>query len=339
MIRTTFFVFLLTLLLVAFGASTPTPDTVFIVDGKKMDVTYPPKFTPDDVLVWVGDLVRFGWVSIESQGKGELVIKRESVTLGFQSGKTEVSINSLTIESNTAPKIISGRFFIPLAFTCRALGFKYGVRSALVIESETNPSHSSAATAIGKNSIIGKVLYNGRPVAGIKVRAVTEKNVFVEGAIATTNNFGEYVLRDLPDGIFRPYVYVGDNTDYFNRIGELVLLADEASVDVRPINLGRILNPQFPMPQDEVTCSGSKLKLSWSECPEAVKYRVTVEDVASSKTVFDVTVTEASAKVPVKLLATGRVYHWYVTVKGTNGAFIGGSPAGGKTLWTFKLKK
>lgn len=337
MIRFLCAILALILLLTVAVFGIPNPDNVFIVDGKKVDVTYPLEFRPGDVLIWVGDLVRFGWVSIDTQEKTKLILRREAATLVFHKGKAEATINGLTISSDTAPETISGRFFVPLAFTCRALGFDYGVRNALVIESNTRQNTTNAA--VGKNSICGKVFYNGHPIAGIKVRAVTEQNAFVPQALAVSDEHGAYSLRDLPDGSFRPYIYVADNPEFFNRNGELVSLTGANQANVATIHLGRLITPLSPSPGAQVIPEGAKIKLSWSECPEAVRYRMTVEEMSSCKIVCDQTVPECRADVPVRLLTAGKTYLWSITAKGAGGKTIGGSPASGRTPWTFKLKR
>jgi hypothetical protein len=169
----------------------------------------------------------------------------------------------------------------------------------------------------------------------VKVRAVDDRSVFVYGVASTTDEQGSYTLSGLLDGKFRPFVYTGDNPRFFNRIAEPVELKGGTVKSVGPIHLGRVLTPVFPKPGQEVGLEGMAVRLEWSPCPGAARYHVTVTDLESEKTVLTREIKGTSLEVSVKELRNGRSYQWSVEAESEDGSFLGGSPAGSSTSWTF----
>lgn len=312
-------------------------ETVFVVDGMVVEVTQPPVFRTDDVLVWIGDLARLGWVTITDARNGKLVVKHEAVTLTFHNKQSIANINNLVVETTAPAEIISGRFMVPFGFICKALGFSCSAKEAIIIETVTSPKPvtSAAVKITGPNSIEGKVMYGGQPVAGVKVRAINERGQFIPEITGISDYNGSYVLVGLPDGNYRPYVYIGDNPDYFNRVGETVELKDGLTTTAPAINLGLVLRPISPEQGANIP-AGIPITLEWTECPHAEKYIVTVADYKTGSTVFTTVTHVPSVDVPSKNLPKSR-YIWSITALSKSGEFLGGSPACERTPWTFSV--
>ncbi|MGB8510826.1 MAG: hypothetical protein WCD76_20810 [Pyrinomonadaceae bacterium] len=74
--------------------------------------------------------------------------------------------------------------------------------------------------AAGKGNVQGKVLYNGQPAKEIEVKLCKTFSQYLGGCggetfITRTDSAGEYLIKDVPPGIYEGLIAKVFNTDYF----------------------------------------------------------------------------------------------------------------------------
>jgi hypothetical protein len=142
--------------------------------------------------------------------------------------------------------------------------------------------------APGTGNVQGKVLYNGKPVAGIEVKLCEQFNRFLGGCAgktytARTGNDGEYVIANV-----EPKVYEGllarvfDSDSYVfatTGIAGLSSTKYEVTADktlfVEPTNLFKD-DLKLVSPKAGAKVSAEKLELKWDAYPDAAYYKFSV---------------------------------------------------------------
>lgn len=74
--------------------------------------------------------------------------------------------------------------------------------------------------AAGKGNVQGKVLYNEKPAAGIEVKLCEKFNRYLSGCggetfAAKTDSQGEYLIKDVPPGVYEGLIVKVFDTDYY----------------------------------------------------------------------------------------------------------------------------
>ncbi len=165
-----------------------------IVDGQLVDAEAVEIKRATQIMVWLRDLERLGWGTVEAGPGDEIRFKGASASLQFQKNGGIARVNSLAVRLPIDTYLKDGKLMVPLSFVAKALGFEY--------ETSTKTVATVRTTQPRYNSISGRVTYNGRGEQGIVVRAVDAHYVAVKNVKATTDEQGRFTLSPLPDGEF-----------------------------------------------------------------------------------------------------------------------------------------
>ena len=197
---------------------------------------------------------------------------------------------------------------------------------------EATPSRGDIRSGV----IRGRVTYNDRGMPFIHLRLVDADGSFVAGVAATTDADGQYEFRNIPYGMYRVYVYTGDNPLYFNRTSRLARMRRGVAT-VGDVELAMALQPLELKPDEEVAM-GADATFRWSACPGASEYAFTITDQATAEEVYTATVKEPKATVPPGEFTPDHTYRWHVTCTADDGSMLGASPGAGGELWTFRVR-
>lgn len=178
--------------------------------------------------------------------------------------------------------------------------------------------------APGTGNVQGKVVYNGKPAAGIEVRLCEKFNQFFGGCsgktfTAKTDEGGEYVITNvepltyesLMARVFDTDTYVFATTGIAGLSSAKYEVAADKTLFVRPTSLFKsdlkLLNPKAG---SKVSAQG--LELKWQEYPDAAYYKFSVypTDAAVTSPYVNERV-EATSFAAYKPLAKGE-YRWQV---------------------------
>jgi hypothetical protein len=314
------------------------PGVIILVEGKQESFDRP-LLLRGQVLIWIRDFERLGWGKVNIADDGEIVLEREGLSISFFPGRKTALINKLAVEMPFAPLKISDRLLVPLHFTARALGYSCSTAQAVVVDIKQLPKASAPASpdaVAAQGRITGRILYNSKAVPGVKLRLVGEDEKFLPGISAVSDQSGRYEFRQLPAGTYRVYSYIGDNPDYFNRWTDWVRLDKNAGAEADDLVLGRVVVPVSPRIGEKLVLREGKGTFSWSACPGAAKYELSIVDPASGRVLLSHETKTASANLRLEL-RQGRTYQWRIQALDAGGDYLGGSPGKGGEAWTFQL--
>ena len=291
-------------------------------------------FRGQQIVVWIRDLEKLGWGTVEPGKPGQVKFKGKNATLTFTKGEGVALINSLPVKLPINTYMHETKLMVPLSFVAKALGYEYdfGYKPVAVISSS-----SLRVAPVASNTISGKVLYDDKGVKGIIVRAVDGDFNPIDGAVTKTEADGSYKIGDLPDGSYMAYVYVNDNPSYFNRVSEAASVSSGTVAQLKSIVLGKIISPQTPEPGDSVSLKDGRIEFTWNSCEGASNYTLTIYD--TNKTIIASTTSPQpnSAICAVKFKPE---VSYVAEVKAFNakGQFLGGTAGAGGKPWTFEVK-
>lgn len=300
-----------------------------VVDGKLVNADAVEIKRATQVMVWLRDLERLGWGTVETGPGEEIRFKGRSATLQFQKNGGIARVNSLAVRLPIDTYMKGGRLMVPLSFVAKALGFEYETSIRTVATVRTSQPRP--------NSISGRVVYNGRGEPGIVVRAVDSAYVAVRNVTATTDEEGRFTLSPLPDGRFMAYVYTGDNPGYFLRASEPADLSGGQNAEVKPIALAQVIYPDKPKPGSKVSLSRPQAEFAWSECPGTASYRLKI--ISAGKPVVDLTVKTSWASVASSKFKPAESYTAEVTAFNQAGKVLGATAGSGGEPWKFSTAK
>jgi hypothetical protein len=306
---------------------------LLMIDGKIIDVDSLQVQRGQQVMIWIRDLEKLGWGTVESIDSDRVLFKSKSVTLTFVRNKGVAMVNSLAVRLPIDTYTRNGKFFVPLSFVAKALGYRYDFALRLVASVDTT---TPADAEKNRNTLRGKVTYGGVGVAGVVVRVVDRNFVVVGGASAKTDETGQYVISGLPDGEYMVYVYTGDNPAFFNRASKLVKVSGGETHSVDPISLGRIVTPLTPTIGDErVSLKNDSIIFKWKPIDKAVKYKIIILEPSSGKQIYSTESTKPEVCVTASKFRPGTAYEAQVTALDANGEFLGGTAGLGGKPWRF----
>jgi len=308
-------------------------DVLLVVDGKIIEVDSLQVQRGQQVMIWIRDLEKLGWGTVESTDPDRVSFKSKSVTLTFVKNHGVAMVNSLAVRLPIDTYTRNGKFMVPLSFVAKALGYQYDFALRPVASVSTTAQTDVEKT---RNTLQGKVTYGGVGVSGIVVRVVDKNFVVIDGALAKTDANGQYVISDLPDGEYMVYVYTGDNPAFFNRASKLVRVAGGETRSVDPIPLGRIVTPLTPaIGAEHVSLSNDSIVFAWKPIDKAAKYKLVIRESGSDKQVYSTESTKPEVHVSTKKFRPGTSYEAQVTALDTNGEFLGGTAGAGGKPWKF----
>lgn len=313
----------------------PGSRVLILVDGKPVEIESAQLQRGMHVMVWIRDLEKLGWGTVESPTPDRFVFKGNGVTLSFAKGEGTAMVNSLAVQLPINTYLRDGKLMVPLSFVAKALGFDYECIEMPVAMITTAPPKTQPTPL---NTLQGLVTYNSKGVGGILVRAVDPQFRVIKNAVAKTDPNGDYKIEGLPDGVYLAYVYTGDNPGYFNRASSPVEAKGGGVFLVSEIRLGKVISPIKPRPGSSVAASANGfISLAWTPCEDAVKYKVAIRKKGTSKDVFQTYTANASTEVPTSILTPGSTYEIQITAENENGEFLGGTVGTGGKPWTFSV--
>lgn len=317
---------------------TSSPSNILLViDGKVIEAESLQIQRGQHVMVWVRDLEKLGWGSIEPGQPDQVCFKGRGVTLTFTKERGRALVNSLSVILPIDTYLRDGKLMVPISFVAKALGYDYDCTYKAVATITTSPAKPVVRSG---GSIEGRLLFNGRGVCGVIVQAVQADYTVIKGAAAKTDAEGAYRIDGLPEGECMAYVYVGDNPQYFNRTSELANVVDGAAIKLKPISLGKVLAPLSPgVGERSVPVVGGKISFKWTPCEGAASYSLEVKRRGTSDVVFSTTTDRASIQVPASRFAHGAQYEAQVTALDAKGEFLGGTAGAGGAAWTFTIER
>lgn len=308
----------------------PYSPVVLIVDGKVIEAQSLQFMRGQQVMVWLRDLENLGWGKAYSDKSGEVVFKGNGVTLSFTKGSGLAKVNSLSVKLPVDTYTRDAKLMVPLSFVAKALGYECEIsyKPVATIKTHIRPAATSEA-----NSMEGKIIYAGKGMAGIKVRAVDKDFNVVDDTVTGTS--GSYKFDNLPTGEYAAFVYTKDNPAYFNRVSEAAILNKGNIAHLKPISLGRILAPKIPKPGGRAKVSGGSVLLEWTKCDAAVSYELTIARMNSEQPFLSLASKEPKAHIPAEKLKHGQAYEAQVSALDANGDYVGGTVGTGGEPWQF----
>jgi hypothetical protein len=95
------------------------------MDGKVVEVGSLHLQRGQQVMVWIRDLEKLGWGTIETPQPDRISLKAKSVTLTFIKGQGVALVNSLAVRLPIDTYMRAGQFMVPLSFVAKALGYQF----------------------------------------------------------------------------------------------------------------------------------------------------------------------------------------------------------------------
>lgn len=338
---------LATLLSLSVAAAAQTPATVevlplepqisgpvLLIDGKLAAIeNVEMAVRGQQVMIWIRELEKIGWGTVQQGDSPEkTVFKSGSITLTFIKNQGHALVNSLNVQLPIETYLKNGRLMVPLSFVAKSLGYMYDLSMRPVATISTTPPPAPPKP----NGIQGRVLYRGQGVGGIKVSLVDPGYNTIKGFLATSNDDGDYTFDSLPDGKYLAYVWVGNNPDYFNRVSEETEVGGGKTVELKPINLGRIVHPIRPKEEQSIPAV-AKYFFEWTECEGAASYKLVITKQGSQQELISHTTANPKAEVATTKLSPGNIYVADVEARDSEGRFLGGTIGAGGKLWTFSI--
>lgn len=316
-------------------ADAPASDVLLIVNGKLVEAEQIEMQRGTQVMVWVREIERLGWAKIEPGRPDQVSLKNNNVSLTFTKGQGIALVNSLAVKLPIDIYMKDNRMMVPLSFVAKAFGYDTDISNKTVVNITT-----TIIEEITTNRISGKVLYNGKGVKGVTIRAVDTSFTVINDASAITDANGYYQIKNLPDGKFMAYAYTGDNPQYFNRASNIVALNNGQSVEVEALPLGRILTPKSPASGSKnISLSKKHVDFSWSPCEGAASYELVLKVAGAKNAVTTLKTAKAEAKLSSSALKSGIKYEIQVSALNAGGEYLGGTAGAGGTPWTFTTVK
>ncbi len=311
------------------------PPVVVLIDGKVVQAQSARCVRGRQVMIWVRDLEKLGWGSVQVGQPQQVMFKSKNVTLTFVKGQSVALVNSLAVQLPVETYVSDGRLMVPLSFVAKALGYRYATAYNVVVQIITSPGK---VVEKGNNAIRGQVVYDGAGVKGIVVRAADADFTAIQGAVATTDDDGHYRIENLPDADYMAYVYIDDNPAYISRASETIAVSGGRTLDLQPISLVLALTALKPKVGQLAPVIQGVVKFAWTPCKGAVSYRLDVKESKSQEAVAAVTSDQAASEVPADRFIPGVAYEARVTALGTDGKFLGTTARAGGITWTFTVE-
>jgi hypothetical protein len=307
-------------------------DVLVVVDGKLVNAENIEVARGGQIMVWLRELEKLGWGAVDASAGEDIRFVGKGVTLSFTRGQGIARVNSLAVRLPIDTYSRDGRLMVPLSFVAKALGFEYEAAPKTVAMVRTSPSPT-------RNAIMGTVLYDGKPVEGVVVRAADADFTVVKNVMAKTDSAGKFLLSPLPDGRFMAYVYTGDNPRYFNRASELADLNGGQQAEVKPIAIGRVLAGEKPKSGSKVSLAKTRVEFAWTACPGAASYAVNIAASDEAGAAYYGVSNKPSVSVASSKLTAGLRYVIRVSALNAAGESLGATADVGGEAWVFEAVK
>ena len=312
-----------------------TPSAVVIVDGKLIEVQSAQMFRGQQIMVWLRDLEKLGWGTIELGNSGQTIFKGKNTTLTFSNGNGVALVNSLPVKLPINTYMYRSRLMVPLSFVAKALGYNYssGYKPIAVVTTTTTKAAKKA-----DNTIEGKLLYNDRGAGGVVVRVVDSNYNLINDAIAKTDAEGNYKISGLPDGDYMAYVYINDNPSYSNRVSETVSVSSGATIKLKPVILGKIIAPKEPACEKAVSPVDGRIDFTWAKCEGAVSYAISITDT-NGRLIVETKSPQPNTAISESRFKSGQKYVVEIKAYNAKGEYLGATAGAGGKPWVFSVEK
>ena len=191
------------------------------------------------------------------------------------------------------------------------------------------PAQAANTPASGTGTAIGRILWNGQPMAGVTVKLCTDWEI-IGGCKTTeykaiTNEDGRYTIAELPVG---DYYLFAINPGLKNETGWLdkkVTVVAGQTVTIQDENVFKY-DLKLTSPDNDVTVTSNMPTLEWEAYPDAAYYEVWVaylETFASNLALPKNVVSQEKVSVPQYIFKNPLVHDkYYWSIQAYNAAGI-----------------
>ena len=165
--------------------------------------------------------------------------------------------------------------------------------------------------------VVGRVTWNGSPVASAGVQLKQSGNYYTLPVLAgtTTGSDGRFTLANPPTGSYMIYA-VAPTSDYWDWAGYTVTIVSGKQTNVGDMPLSKKL--QLLSPANNATFSMPTPMLTWNAVPGTTRYDVVVYNNATSQLVFSQSTTTNTQVTVAPALPVGQ-YQWSVYADNATG--------------------
>jgi hypothetical protein len=146
--------------------------------------------------------------------------------------------------------------------------------------------------AAGKGNVQGRVLYNGKPAAGIEVKLCQTFNQYFGGCggdtfVAKTDAAGEYLIKDVPPGIYEGLTAKVFDTPYYVFATSGIIQAAKYKIEEGQTYFAPDANLfksdlKLVSPKAGAKIGGNNIELKWDAYPDAAYYKFSINADSSS---------------------------------------------------------
>lgn len=162
--------------------------------------------------------------------------------------------------------------------------------------------HSGTGTekekpAAGKANVQGKVLFNSQPAPNIDVKLCEKFNQFLGGCqgqsyTAKTDDSGEYLIKDVPPGIYEGLIAKVFNTPYYvfatsGFIGSAKYELEAGQTFFAPDSNLFKSDLKLVNPKAGAKVAAENLEIKWESYPDAVYYKFSINADDGGETNYD----------------------------------------------------
>jgi hypothetical protein len=156
-----------------------------------------------------------------------------------------------------------------------------------------------AKPAAGKGNVQGKVLYNGKPAAGVEVRLCEKFSQFLGGCsgetfTTKTDSMGEYLIKNVPPRIYEGLMVKVFDTDYYVFATSGIIQSAKYQIEAdrtyfAPDTSLFKSDLKLLSPRAGSKIGPSDIEVKWAPYPDAAYYKLSIHGDGSTgaKTEYD----------------------------------------------------
>lgn len=153
--------------------------------------------------------------------------------------------------------------------------------------------------AAGKGNVQGKAFYNEQPAAGVEVKLCEKFNRFFGGCggqtfTTKTDNAGEYLIKDVPPGIYEGLTVQVFNTPYYVFATSGIVQTAKYKIEADETFFAPDTNLfkqdlKLVSPKAGAKIGGSNIEVKWNAYPDAAYYKFSVyaDSASGAKPEYD----------------------------------------------------
>lgn len=301
---------------------TSKDDLLVIADGIVVQADSIELIRGQHAMIWLRDLEKIGWGSVLAGEGGRMIFKNQGVTLSFMKEQDTALVNSLSVRLPIKCYLRDGKLMVPLSFVARSFGFKYetAYRPIAFISSGNNSKLNLKNASWAQGSIV----FNGKPVAGASIRLADRQMKPIQGYLSVTDDNGNFIIRNIPDGDFTACALAQDNPGYASKPSDILSFSQAKAFKFKPIMMQKSIKFTKPgVDGNAVSTSDDKLGFEWTPVNEAITYKLIVREKETNKVVSSYVSKDNNAEVVFNDLAENIEYEILVNAFNTEGELIG----------------